>query len=194
MDEAAERRKRLKSIRDAAEATPASSSGICHPCAGSVVRIRACAWLRRRGPLACYEAAGIGAWPLTGLVLHAEATASQHETFVNPLAAPESSAALPAPSFTFYRLVLHAHVNMPRRALAVARHVRIESWSRPGWLSFTAIHWPALPPAGLRANERHRRVNGQTLPSIQRSRRRRQVQLLCLAAPVKAPRSTQRWC
>ena len=59
--------------------------------------------------------------------------------------------------------------------------------ARPGWLSFTAIHWPALPPAGLRANERHRRVNGQTLPSIQRSRRRRQVQHLCLATPGNSP-------
>ena len=51
MDEAAERRKRLKSMRDAAEATPSSSIGSYTPCAGSAVRICACIWLEEWGPL-----------------------------------------------------------------------------------------------------------------------------------------------
>lgn len=59
MDEAAERRKRLKSIRDAAEATPSSTSGSCHPCAGSTVRVRACICQGGRGPLDGCEAADL---------------------------------------------------------------------------------------------------------------------------------------
>ena len=104
MDEAAERRKRLKSMRDAAEATPSSSTGRYTPvhwqrCAHTCMHlagtrgVRAAAWMPHLGGMA-----------FTGLMLHAEPAAGQHGSFVNPLAAPEPRASLPAPTFSFYRL------------------------------------------------------------------------------------------
>ena len=65
MDEAAERRKRLKSMRDAVQASPSSSNGRAPPGAGSAQRAHACAlaW-SRGGPLV--DALGLRQNSLTG--------------------------------------------------------------------------------------------------------------------------------